>query len=125
MIISLALVLLVTASGTLASYLYDEDVNFAARLCGGACIGIAALGLVGFVLASFLGLTPLAILLALLIIVLLSLLSLRNPVRRTLVQQNMINSSGVREPHRAAARLHPFLCSRCGNSLARFSTRDD
>lgn len=89
MIISLALVLLVTASGTLASYLYDEDVNFAARLCGGACIGIAALGLVGFVLASFLGLTPLAILLALLIIVLLSLLSLRNPVRRTLVQQNL------------------------------------
>ena len=89
MIISLALVLLVTASGTLASYLYDEDVNFAARLCGGACIGIAALGLVGFVLASFLGLTPLAILLALLIIVLPPLLSLRNPVRRTLVQQNL------------------------------------
>ena len=65
MIISLALVLLVTASGTLASYLYDEDVNFAARLCAGACIGITALGLLGFVLASFIGLTPLAILLAL------------------------------------------------------------
>jgi hypothetical protein len=88
-IISLALVLLVTASGTLASYLYDEHVNFAARLCAGACIGIAALGLVGFVLASFLGLTPLAILLALLIIVALSLLSLRNPDRRTLVQRDL------------------------------------
>jgi hypothetical protein len=88
-IISLALVLLVTASGTLASYLYDEDVNFAARLCAGACIGIAALGLVGFGLASFLGLTPLAILLALLIIVALPLLSLRNPDRRTLVQQDL------------------------------------
>ena len=73
MIISLALVLLVTASGTLASYLYDEDANFAARLCAGACIGIAALGLVGFVLASFLGLTPLAILLALLVTVALPL----------------------------------------------------
>ena len=89
MIISLALVLLVTAGGTLASYLYDEDVNFAARLCAGACIGIAALGLVGFVLASFLGLTPLAILLALLITVALPILSLRNPDLRALVQQDL------------------------------------
>jgi len=88
-IISLALVLLVTASGTLASYLYHEDVNFAARLCAGACIGIAALGLVGFVLASFLGLTPLAILLALIVIVALPFLSLSNSDRRTLVQQDL------------------------------------
>lgn len=93
MIISLALVLLVTASGTLASYLYDEDVNFAARLCGGACIGIAALGLVGFVLASFIGFTPLAIFLALVIIVALSLLTLKSPYRRTLVQQNLKTTS--------------------------------
>ena len=89
MIISLALVLLVTAGGTLASYLYDEDVNFAARLCAGACIGIAALGLAGFVLASFLGLTPLTILLALLITVALPILSLRNPDRRALIQQDL------------------------------------
>lgn len=89
MIISLALVLLVTASGTLVSYLYDEGAAFAARLCAGACIGIAALGLVGFVFASFLGLTPLAILLALLSIISLSLLALRNPNRRATVQQDL------------------------------------
>jgi hypothetical protein len=88
-IISLVLVLLVTAAGTLASYLYDEDVNFAARLCAGACIGIAALGLVGFVLASFLGLTPLAILLTLLITVALPILSLGNPDLRALVRQDL------------------------------------
>lgn len=93
MIISLALVLLVTAGGTLASYLYDEDVSFAARLCAGACIGIAALGLVGFVLASFLGLTPLTILLALLITVALPILSLRNPDRRALVEQDLRSTS--------------------------------
>ena len=93
MIISLALVLLVTAGGTLASYLYDEDVNFAARLCAGACIGIAALGLAGFVLASFLGLTPLTILLALLITVALPSLSLRNPDRRALVEQDLRSTS--------------------------------
>ena len=93
MIISLALVLLVTAGGTLASYLYDEDVNFAARLCAGACIGIAALGLAGFVLASFLGLTPLTILLALLVTVALPILSLRNPNRRALVEQDLRSTS--------------------------------
>ena len=93
MIISLALVLLVTAGGTLASYLYDEDAAFAARLCAGACIGIAALGLLGFVFASFLGLTPLAILLALVVSVALPLLSLTNPDRRALVQQDLRQTS--------------------------------
>jgi hypothetical protein len=88
-IISLALVLLVTASGTLASFLYDDDAAFAARLCAGACIGIAALGLLGFVFASFLGLTPLAILLTLLVIVALPLLSLTNPNYRAVVQRDL------------------------------------
>lgn len=86
MLISLALVILVTASGTLASYLYDESAAFAARLCAGACIGIAALGLIGFVFASFLGLTPLAIFLTLLVIVILPLLCLRKPLRRKVRQ---------------------------------------
>lgn len=89
MIISLALVLLVTAAGALASYLYDEDVNFAARLCAGACIGIAALGLLGFVFASFLGLTPLTILLAATVTVALPLFALSNPTRRAMVRQDL------------------------------------
>jgi hypothetical protein len=88
-IISLALVLLVTAGGTLASYLYDEGAAFAARLCAGVCIGLAALGLVGFVFASFLGLTPLAILLTLLVIMALPILSLRDPNRRAFVQRDL------------------------------------
>jgi len=88
-IISLALVVLATAGGTLVSYLYDEGAAFAARLCAGACIGIAALGLVGFVLASFLGLTPLAILLTVLLVISLPLLALRNPNRRVIIQQDL------------------------------------
>ncbi len=83
------LVLLAIASGTLVSYFYDEGTAFAARLCAGACIGITALGLGGFVFASFLGLTSLAILLALLLIVSLSLLALRNPNRRAAIQQDL------------------------------------
>jgi hypothetical protein len=88
-LISLALVLLATAGGTLASYFYDEGAAFAARLCAGVCVGIAALGLIGFVFASFLGLTPLAIFLTLLVVVALPLLSLRNPLRRAVVKQDL------------------------------------
>jgi hypothetical protein len=87
-IISLALVLFSTASGTLASYLYDEGANFAARLCAGACIGLAALGLVGFAFASFLGLTPVAILLTLAVLT-LPVISLKNPHRRAVVQDDL------------------------------------
>jgi hypothetical protein len=57
MIISLALSFIAIASGTLLTYTYDEDAPLASRLCSGACIGFGALGLVGFILASFLGLT--------------------------------------------------------------------
>jgi hypothetical protein len=92
-IISLALVLLVTASGTVASYFYDEDAPFAARLCAGACVGIAALGLLGFLFASFLGLTPLTIFLTVLLIVALPFLFLRSPDRRAFVQQDLKNTS--------------------------------
>ena len=61
MIGSIALVLLVTLSGTVVTYLYDDEAPLSARLCAGACIGIAALGLVGFVFASLLGLTTSAV----------------------------------------------------------------
>ncbi|HEX8635226.1 MAG TPA: hypothetical protein VF703_13850 [Pyrinomonadaceae bacterium] len=52
------LALVAIMSGALVTYLYDRDAHFLARLAAGACTGLAALGLVGFVFASFLGLTP-------------------------------------------------------------------
>ena len=61
MFASLILALLVTLSGTVATYLYDENAPFGARLCSGAALGLAALGLVSFVVAEFLGLTGAAI----------------------------------------------------------------
>lgn len=64
MIASLLLALLVTFSGTVATYLYDENASFAARLCAGGAIGIAALGLVSFVVASFVGLSGIGILIS-------------------------------------------------------------
>ncbi|MDQ6653944.1 MAG: hypothetical protein M3Y84_14530, partial [Acidobacteriota bacterium] len=77
-----------TASGTLDTYLYDVGAAFAARFCAGACVGIATLGLVGFVFASFLGLTPLSLLLTAAVLA-LPLISLRNPIRRAVIQQDL------------------------------------
>src|SRR5829696_3037515 len=62
MIASLLLALLVTFSGTVATYLYDENASLGARLCAGAALGLTALGSVCFVVASFIGLSSAAIL---------------------------------------------------------------
>lgn len=64
---ALLLALGAIAGGALLTYLYDETAPLHARLCAGACVGLAALGLVGFVIASFIGLTPLSLALAALI----------------------------------------------------------
>ena len=92
MFASLALVLLVTISGTLTTYLYDEDAPFAARLCAGACLGISGLGLVGFVTASFLGLTPTALWLTT-IICALPLAILAQPSYATAVRHDLAEIS--------------------------------
>jgi hypothetical protein len=67
MIASFLLALLVTLSGTVATYLYDENASLGARLCAGAALGLAALGLVSFVVASFIGLSGIAILFSIVI----------------------------------------------------------
>src|SRR4029079_7844759 len=61
MIASLLLALLVTLSGTIATYLYDENASLGARLCAGAALGLSALGLVSFVVASLIGLSGTAV----------------------------------------------------------------
>src|SRR2546421_12761383 len=58
MITSLALSLIAIASGTLLTYTYDEGAPLASRLSSGACIGFAAMALVGFVFALLFGLNP-------------------------------------------------------------------
>lgn len=96
MIISLVLAVLVTASGTITTYLYDESAAFSSRLCAGACVGLATLGLIGFVFASFLGLTPLAISLTV-IVLSLPILLLKDPVRRRELQEDLaITSQSIR-----------------------------
>ena len=92
MIISLVLTLLVIASGTIATYFYDEGASFASRVCAGACIGLTTFGLIGFVIASFLGLTPASIALATLCVLVLPVFALKDNERRTSLRNDW-NSS--------------------------------
>src|SRR6185503_5283834 len=67
MTVTLTIAFLVTLGGAVATYLYDDKASFGARLCSGACLGLGALGLVGFVVASFIGLTDHAVVISLLV----------------------------------------------------------
>ncbi|HEY0404775.1 MAG TPA: hypothetical protein VGC89_03555, partial [Pyrinomonadaceae bacterium] len=99
---SLVLALLATMAGALATYLYDDGAPLAARLCAGACVGLAALGLLGFIFASFLGLTPLSLSLAAATTA-SPLLLLRDAGLRTRARADLLESS--RSLRRAV--LHP------------------
>ena len=89
MIASLILALLVTLSGAVITYLYDENASLGARLCSGACVGLAALGLVGFVVASLIGLTPVAVLISM-ILCLMPAAVLASPQLRTNVWNDWV-----------------------------------
>src|SRR5437773_4039010 len=101
MIISLALSFIAIASGTLLTYTYDEGAPLASRLCSGACIGFGALGLVGFILAMILGLTPLSIALTTIILA-TSFLLLINKERRA--QANADLDRAIQAINRASTR---------------------
>jgi hypothetical protein len=81
MIISLALSFIAIASGTLLTYTYDEDAPLVSRLCSGSCVGFGALGLVGFIVASFLGLNAITLALTALLLATPLLLLLREQHR--------------------------------------------
>jgi hypothetical protein len=88
-IISLTLMLLAATAGTFVTYLYDDDAAIAARLCAGLCIGISGFGLITFAFASFVGLTPLSILLSAVVVAGLASLALQDSHRRKVVLQDL------------------------------------
>ncbi len=101
MFISLALSLIALASGTVLTYTYDEDAPLASRLCSGACIGFALLGLLGFTLALAFGLTAPA-LIATAFLLATPLFVLVDPERRTQVSTDI--GSAIQAISRAISR---------------------
>jgi uncharacterized membrane protein YhaH (DUF805 family) len=104
MITSLALSFIAIASGTLLTYTYDEDAPLASRLCSGACIGFALLGLIGFALALGLGLTTFAIATTA-VVVSAPILLLLSPRYRRAIRVDL--NANARAIHRAVS--HPTL----------------
>lgn len=92
MFVSLALSLIAIASGALLTYTWDEDAPLASRLCTGACIGFALLGLIGFVLALFIGLSMSTLVVTALVVATPALL-LRNPQIRAHLDQDLNNAT--------------------------------
>jgi len=64
MLLTLSVASAAILGGTLATYAYDDNASLAWRLCAGACTGLVAIGMVGFSLASWFGLTLLTSILA-------------------------------------------------------------
>ncbi len=92
MYISLALSLIAIASGALLTYTWDEDAPLASRLCTGACIGFALLGLIGFALALVIGLSSTSLLVTALLMATPGLL-LRNPQIRAQIDQDLATAT--------------------------------
>jgi len=101
MLISLALSLVAIASGTLLTYSWDEDAPLASRLCTGTCIGFALLGLIGFILALFIGLTTLT-LIGTAVVLAVPVLLLRSSRLRAQVDQDL--NKATRAISRATTR---------------------
>ena len=106
MLFAVGLTLIATAGGAVLTYLYDREAPFAARLCMGCCTGLAALGLVGFVVASFLGMTPIALAVSTAIIASPLLLLLQSSLRSQFHTDIQSSTNGTRR-----ALLHPTLWS--------------
>src|SRR3954467_648343 len=82
---ALLLGLAAVAGASLLTYLYDADAPIWPRLCAGVCLGFALLGLVGFALASLLGMNATSLALAGLVCASPLLLMLRAEVRARVV----------------------------------------
>src|SRR6478672_12308570 len=70
--------------GTLLTFLFDRRAPRGARICIGACIGLALMATIGFLLALVLGLGTATIVLSS-VLLLLPLLLLLNRERRALI----------------------------------------
>jgi hypothetical protein len=102
MFFALALALVAIVGGAVLTYLFDEDAPLASRLCMGACIGFAALGLFGFILASLFGFTSFALILTA-VVAASPLVLMAKPKRRAEVSADF--HEAARGVHRAV--LHP------------------
>jgi hypothetical protein len=115
-IFAVILALAAICGGVVATYLYDEGAHPAARLAAGVPVGLAALGLVGFVFSSFIGLGDLSLTLSALVVAaplaLLARADLRARVRHDArLFARDLREAVARPSLRATAPLVLVVCS--------------
>ncbi len=86
MLVSIAVLLLITAGGMVLTYLYDAEDSFLVRLCAGNVIGSAIFSLAVFILACFFYLSVWVVLVSLLITLLPLFLLIKNDARKSLLR---------------------------------------
>src|SRR5437016_13422709 len=87
MIAACILLIVATLGGTALTFVYARREHFATRLCMGAATGLALLATIGFVLASFLGLTEITVIIASGCLLLPWLLSLNRNYRTSMLTE--------------------------------------
>src|SRR5258708_6337805 len=108
------LLVIATLSGTLLTFLYDHTAPFPARVCMGACTGMALLAGAGFLFALWLGLGAASIGLAVLVMLLPVLLLLRDNFRALVTGEisTAVQSAfpASRRPNRRTVAYLLFYC---------------
>src|SRR5215831_16546785 len=81
MLLAILLLICAITGGTLLTFLFDRSTPRAARLCIGACIGLALMATIGYLLALVFGLGATTIILTALLLLLPCLLLLNSDLR--------------------------------------------
>src|SRR5689334_1711843 len=93
MLLAILLLICAITGGTLLTFLFDRGTPRAARLCMGACIGLALMATLGFLLALLFGLGATTIILTALLL-LLPWLLLLNGGHRVVILSALRPSAG-------------------------------
>src|SRR6266571_4827678 len=94
MLLAILLLIFAITGGTLLTFLFDRSTPRAARLCMGACIGLALMATVGFLLALLLGLGVSTIVLSAAILLLPLLLLFSGEYRSAVLHALRFPASG-------------------------------
>jgi hypothetical protein len=93
MLLAIFLLIIAITGGTLLTFLFDRGTPLAARLCMGACIGLALMATVSFLLALVFGLGAATIILTTLLLLMPLLLLLNGDLRTVVLTALRLNPS--------------------------------
>jgi len=107
MLAACLLLAIAVIGGTILTFLFDREAPRAARLCMGACIGMALLAGVGFLVALGIGLNPTSLALSAGILLLPLLLLIHRDYRAQILGQFRAAPDLARKKHASTKHVSP------------------